>query len=126
LSRQGAWNYRLVREGSAWVLKLQHDHTALDLYSFTEEPQLPVDYEVANWFTSTHPDSIFVRTLTVQRSTHAARLILRNFDFTIDRGSGSPHTSRIESEAELWTLIREQFGIAIEGDVKLPELRAFG
>jgi N-hydroxyarylamine O-acetyltransferase len=124
LSRQSAWTYRLVREGAAWVLRLQHEHTAADLYSFTEEPQLPVDYEVANWYTSTYPESIFVKTLTVQRSTHAARLILRNFEYTIDRGSGTPQRSRIANEEELWTLLRERFGIVIPGEVKLPELQS--
>lgn len=29
------------------------------LYAFTREPFYPVDYEVANYYTSTHPDSFF-------------------------------------------------------------------
>ena len=39
-----------------------------DLYAFTLEPQYPVDFEMANHFTSTYPRSPFVQTLTAQRS----------------------------------------------------------
>jgi N-hydroxyarylamine O-acetyltransferase len=125
VDRQGAWTYRLVRDHGNWVLRLQHSASPLDLYAFDETPQLPVDYEMANWFTSTHPSSIFVRSLTVQRSTHADRLILRNFDFTIDRGF-APETRRLSGEAELWPLLKERFGIVLPGEVKLPELMADG
>jgi N-hydroxyarylamine O-acetyltransferase len=125
VDRQGAWSYRLIRNHGLWVLRLQHGANPLDLYAFDEVPQLPVDYEMANWFTSTHPTSIFVRSLTVQRSTHAERLILRDFDFTIDRGA-VPETKRINGEAELWPLLRDRFGIVLPPETKLPELKAFG
>lgn len=125
VDRQGAWTYRLVRDHGLWVLRLQHGASPLDLYAFDETPQLPADYEMANWYTSTHPSSIFVRSLTVQRSTHAERFILRNFDFTIDQGF-SPQTYRLNGEAELWPLLRERFGIVMPAETKLPELMAYG
>ena len=59
VDRQGAWTYRLLRDHGHWVLRLHHGSNSLDLYAFDEAPQLPVDYEMANWFTSTHPTSIF-------------------------------------------------------------------
>jgi N-hydroxyarylamine O-acetyltransferase len=86
---------------------------------------LPVDYEMANWYTSTHPDSIFVRSLTAQRSTHVERLILRNFDFTIDRGGGALEKRHLSGEAELPPLLKERFGIDWPADARLPELRPF-
>jgi N-hydroxyarylamine O-acetyltransferase len=123
IDRQGAWTYRLVREQSAWVLRLQHGSVPLDLYSFDEVPQYTVDYEMAHWYTTTHPDSHFLRTLTVQRSTHDERLILRNFDFAIDRGAGPPEVHRIGSEAEIITLLQERFGLDWPSDARLPELQ---
>jgi N-hydroxyarylamine O-acetyltransferase len=125
IDRQGAWTYRLIREQNVWVLRLQHGHEPLDLYCFDETPQLPVDYEMANWYTSTHPDSIFVRSLTAQRSTHVERLILRNFDFTIDRGGGALEKRHLSGEAELPPLLKERFGIDWPADARLPELRPF-
>ena len=67
------------------MLQSQHGEDWVDLYGFTLEPQLPVDYEVANHYTSTHPESRFVKGLTVQLPTPAARTALRNRELTVDR-----------------------------------------
>jgi N-hydroxyarylamine O-acetyltransferase len=85
-------------------------------------PQHRVDYEVAHWYTATHPDSHFTQTLTVQRSTHAERLILRNFDFTVDRGA-TPEVYRLGSEAEIIALLKERFTLEWPSDAQLPELQ---
>jgi N-hydroxyarylamine O-acetyltransferase len=71
-----AWKYRIVAEGSAFVLQSYGPEGWLDLYSFTLEEQHPVDYEVSNYYTSTNASSIFVRTLTVQRPGADRRLAL--------------------------------------------------
>jgi N-hydroxyarylamine O-acetyltransferase len=62
----------------------QHDHATsmTDLYEFSEDPQTAGDVEVANHFTSTHPDSVFRRTLTIQRSAREGRLVLRGDTLT--------------------------------------------
>ncbi|MBV9568444.1 MAG: arylamine N-acetyltransferase, partial [Hyphomicrobiales bacterium] len=49
-----------------------------DVYRFTLEPQFPIDFEVANWFTSTHPHSRFRNALMVQRLTPQGRVSLLN------------------------------------------------
>ena len=49
----------------------------IDLYEFSEDAQTPGDVEVANHYTSTHPDSIFRRSLTIQRTTRTDRTALR-------------------------------------------------
>jgi N-hydroxyarylamine O-acetyltransferase len=122
IDRQGAWTYRLVKDHGDWVLRLQRSSAPLDLYSFDEVPQHAVDYAMAHWYTSTHPDSHFLRTLTVQRSTHVERLILRNFDFTIDRGS-TPEIYKLGGETEIITVLKEHFGLDWPSDAKLPELQ---
>ena len=50
----------------------------LDLYAFTLEEQHPVDYEVSNYFTSTHPESIFLKILIAQRPGPDKRWTLTN------------------------------------------------
>ena len=54
---------------------------SVDLYEFSDDAQTPGDVEVANHYTSTHPDSIFRRSLTIQRTTRAERTILRHDTF---------------------------------------------
>ena len=88
-----------------------------DLYAFVPEARYPIDFTVANWFTSTHPDGVFVKTLTVQRATPAARHILRQLTYTV-RAKAS-ETSREIGRDELIPLLRGTFGI------DLPEASRF-
>ncbi|MBI3492627.1 MAG: arylamine N-acetyltransferase [Acidobacteria bacterium] len=77
-SEQGGLTYRLRREAHVWVLSMRDaDAIESDLYEFSEDPQTPGDVAVANHYTSTHPDSIFRRTLTIQRASRDERTILR-------------------------------------------------
>jgi N-hydroxyarylamine O-acetyltransferase len=78
VSEQGGLTYMLRREGDYWVLAMRDAAGAGDdLYEFTEESHTPGDVEMANHFTSTHPDSVFRRTLTIQRAREEERIILR-------------------------------------------------
>jgi N-hydroxyarylamine O-acetyltransferase len=86
VSEQGGLTYMLRREGDYWVLSMRDADAASDFYEFTEESHTPGDVEMANHFTSTHPDSIFRRTLTIQRATEEERTILRGPSLSRYRG----------------------------------------
>src|SRR3954465_9614344 len=75
---QGGFTFRLRREGELWILSARDAAADMDLYEFTEDPQTAWDIEVANHFTSTHPESIFRKSLTVQQTRGSARTILRS------------------------------------------------
>ena len=78
-AEQGGFLYRLRRDACLWILSIRDAAgVETDLYEFSEEPQTPTDVEVANHFTSTHPESIFRKTLTIQRTGRDARTILRS------------------------------------------------
>ena len=78
-SEQGGLRYRLRCDAHVWVLSMQDAaNVETDLYEFTEDPQTPMDVEVANHFTSTHPESIFRKTLTIQRARRDERTLLRS------------------------------------------------
>ena len=91
-SEQGGIVYLLRREEPYWVLATRDAAGITDLYEFTEEPQTPADVEMSNHFTSTHPNSIFRRTLTIQRATDEERTILRNTLITRIRGGATTET----------------------------------
>ena len=57
---QSGSTFRVSRDGGLFVLQTAHGDSWFDFYAFTLEPQDPVDFVVANHFTSTHPDSPFV------------------------------------------------------------------
>jgi len=118
--------YRVVREGELFVMQMRHvmrDAWA-DQYAFRLQPVHPVDVEVANWYTSTHPDSRFVRTLTAQRTTRDVRYLLRYPRYTEidDRGIRTREVAR----DDLVPLLRRVFRIDLPDDVTFPVIDAAG
>lgn len=107
--------YRVDRENDAiHAMRLLQNGVWRDLYAFTLTPAEAVDFEVAHHFTSTHPRSPFVRTLTVQRSSAAVRRILRGRSYT-ERGEGGERTREIRDE-ELGPLLESEFGLTLGED----------
>ena len=110
-SEQEGWRYRTVDEGRLHVLQREGDAGWEDLYVFAVEEVHPVDYVMGHWFTSTYPESPFVRSLTAQRTIGGVRHILRNLTYTVARPGAS--TVREISRAELVPLLRDTFGLDI-------------
>lgn len=110
ISEQADGAYRVEREANGvCVLRRRWRGTWSDLYAFSLTPALPVDFAVANHFTSTHPSSIFVRTLTVQRSRPGERRILRGRSYIVRRGE--EEAQREISDDALPSLLAEEFGL---------------
>jgi N-hydroxyarylamine O-acetyltransferase len=62
---QSGWSFRIIEDGSELVLqKLAGDEWA-DVYGFLPQPVSLIDVETSNWWTSTHPHSLFVTGLIV-------------------------------------------------------------
>ena len=115
---QGPWTYRLRREDDAtWVLQCPECPTGPDLYAFDLTRHLPVDYEPANHFTSTHPESRFVLSVTAQRAAREVRHVLRNRDLITIRAGGST-TESIQTNGRLLEVLRERFGIDLPANTR--------
>ncbi|MCI0413001.1 arylamine N-acetyltransferase [bacterium] len=108
---QFLWKYRIVEEGPMMVLQIFRAERWMDLYAFVPQGREPVDFQVASWFTSTHPESRFVQTLTVQQPTPEARFILRNKMFVIDRGD-QEETRELKTREELIQTLDRTFGLS--------------
>jgi N-hydroxyarylamine O-acetyltransferase len=103
--------HRHRREADEWVLTASAGAETWDLYAFTLEPQHPVDYEMANHYTSTWPASRFVQTLTAQRSRPDRRAVLRNRELTI-REHGSVRTEVVRDPEHLLEVLDREFGLS--------------
>jgi len=58
--KQGNEIYRLVCDPIlGWVVQFLHNGQWDNIYSFTEDVQYPIDFEMPNHWCLTHPDSIF-------------------------------------------------------------------
>jgi N-hydroxyarylamine O-acetyltransferase len=106
----GGWTHRLLRADSRWVLQMRSGGAWLDLYAFTEEPQQPADYEMANHFTSTSPKSPFVQAITVQLPAPGMQLVLRGRELSEHRPDGVS-TVRVEDDDALLDVFAGRFGL---------------
>lgn len=118
---QDGWPYRLTREDRLRVLQRAVDDRWNDLYAFMDDDVYDVDYAVGNWYTSTHPESQFVLTLTAQRILGDTRHVLRNLSYSV-AAHGSDWETRIVTRAELVPLLREVFGLDVPDDARFRAL----
>lgn len=105
--------YALRREQHLWILSMTDASQTMDLYEFGEDPQTVGDIIIANHYTATHPDSIFRKTLTIQRVRGDDRIVLRNE--TVSRWRSGRLTEEMIDRAQLPEAARDLFG------VQLPE-----
>ena len=124
-AEQGGIEYALHRDNGLWVLSMRpstgsgrpervegRDAAAtVDLYEFSDDPQTPWDVEVANHFTSTHPESIFRKSLTIQRTRSAERTILRSDALT--RYREGRLTEEPVARDRLAEVARAEFGVEL-------------
>ena len=108
--RTGPFAHRLVREAALWVLQGDTGTGWIDQYAFTLEPQYPIDFEVANHYTSTYPQSAFVLNLTAQRSWPDRRAVLRNRELTVTTAAGDAVT-KVRDPGHLLALLASEFGL---------------
>ena len=103
--------YRVAAEGSLRVLQSFHDGAWEDLYAFVPEERFPIDFILANHYTSTHSDSRFLQTLTAQLPGPAVRRILRNHAYAELRGDQAE--GRELAPEEVIPTLRDVFGIDV-------------
>jgi N-hydroxyarylamine O-acetyltransferase len=118
--RQLGVEYGVAAEGPLAVLQSRAGDVWDDLYAVLPDPVHEIDFEVGNWFTSTHPRSAFVLNLTAQRITGGARHVLRNLAYSIV-GEGRQQTRQIGRD-ELVPLLRETFGLDVPADATFRAL----
>jgi len=123
-AEQAGLHYRIRRDGQLWILSssvyetrsgwlpdLRGSDPYVDLYEFSEDVQTPGDIEVANHFTSTHRDSVFRKSITIQRTTRLERTILRNDLLTRYRNGQVEERSLTPEERTI--AAREIFGVEL-------------
>lgn len=103
--------FRIHPDGPLRQLQRRAGGDWMPLYTFLPEARFPADFEMGNHYTSTYPESRFIRTLTVQLHTLDARHILRNRTYSVRQGEACE--VRELKDAEIIPLLREVFGVDV-------------
>jgi len=107
--------FRVRPSGHALTIEVQRGGEWLVLYELFPEPQLPVDYELANWYTATHPNSLFRQGLMVSRVTPEARYGLLNNRLTVRRADGAVEQRELDAD-QLEKALADIFGLPVTPD----------
>jgi len=88
------------------------------LYRISLEEQRPIDFVMANWFTSTHPESLFVQRKIVTMPEVGVRRRLVDRELEVRRG-GQVETTMLETDDAYLTALRDVFRIDLGSDALL-------
>lgn len=105
--------YRLTPVVEDLRLEVLREAGWVPAYDIGPSPCVPRDYEMANWFTSTHPTSHFRHNLLAARTTPEARYGLLFNRFTI-RPRGGETAHEILDADGIERVLREVFGLPVE------------
>jgi N-hydroxyarylamine O-acetyltransferase len=111
--------HRLVRRNGTILhqAKLGADWT--DVYEFVPEEPAPIDFELGNWFSCTHPNSHFRKNLIVTRVAGAKRLSIFNREYTERGQDGRAEIRAIASPEDLFDLLTGRFGINLPAGTRI-------
>jgi N-hydroxyarylamine O-acetyltransferase len=110
---QSGWRYRVEPYGSELVLMAESDGSWSDMYSFVPEPVPQIDIETSNWFASTHPRSIFTRSLIIASHAGGSRSVLSDDEGGLTLLSRTPTEQTLTGveRASIPSVLAERFGL---------------
>lgn len=103
---------RIVEEDGRLFNQAHLNGAWSDAYEFTLDEMHPIDQEIANWWTSAHPQSRFRNNLLVARAgPSGSRLTINNNWFAIRDASGTARGEELRSPAHLLAILDQHFGL---------------
>jgi N-hydroxyarylamine O-acetyltransferase len=104
---------RIIREGSLYFHQVRFDGGDWsDVCEFTFEEMPPIDRELANWFTSAHPQSHFKnRLLAARAAPDGARVTLLNHELNVRPRVGPAIKRHLDDPDELLEVLDSHFGL---------------
>lgn len=102
---------RLMLEDGRWFHQVWQEDRWLDIYEFDGTLMHASDQQVANWYTSTHPNSTFKDQLILARAdADGSRLAMVGNELRIRGADGKLQVSQI-AEADLPAAMRDSFNL---------------
>jgi N-hydroxyarylamine O-acetyltransferase len=109
--REIAWDGRALGPPPSFDVEAKEGDTWSPLYRVSLEEQEPADFVAANWFTSTYPESPFVKRKIVSIARRdGSRVLLLDQALETRHPDGTKET-RVIPESEWDAFVRETFGL---------------
>ena len=105
--------FRLLPAGDGFVLQTDVRGAWTPVYRFDLREQYLVDYEVANWYVSTHPTSHFVSALLAARPAPGRRYALRDNELSVHTIGGGTERRVLTDAAKLRGVLTDLFRLTL-------------
>jgi N-hydroxyarylamine O-acetyltransferase len=108
---------RLLPVGSELVLQVKLGATWDNLWRLCSHVTVDADYDVANWFTATHPASVFVNNMIAARpGPGGARHTFLNGRVTLRLPDGPVKRQELDDDASITNVLVGTFGLALPAE----------
>ncbi len=107
---------RLAPRGDETLLQVRLGDEWDDIYHFNQQPQLPIDYQVANWFTATVPNGLFTTNVIASLAAPKTRMGLFNRHFSVRAEDGSVTRRLLTASDDYRSVLTGVFKLAISDD----------
>jgi N-hydroxyarylamine O-acetyltransferase len=116
--------FRLVEEDGGLMQQAKLNGEWATLYAFDFAETHPVDYELGNWFTAAHPNSIFVKGLMGARCEADKRYAIRDNQLAVHSMKAGTQRQTLRSAAEMRDALGDLFKVRLDGLDGLDEALA--
>jgi len=115
--------FRLSPSGSGQLLMVRIRGEWLPMYRFDLQPQLPVDFEAANFQLCQDPASHFTQALMLSRAAEDGRHALRDRELAFHDQAGQTTRRSLRDSAEVLGVLESVFGLRLDA-ATAQQLRA--
>jgi N-hydroxyarylamine O-acetyltransferase len=113
-------SFRLRQLGAEHLLEALVQGAWLPMFRFDLAPQLPIDFEAANFQLVHDPASLFTQGLRVARVADDGRHALRDLELAFYPTAGEPRREQLADPDAVLRVLRENFGLDTNA---VPQLR---
>lgn len=99
----------MARDASQWILRSRSGENTVDCWVSSLEADNPIDFEVGNHYTATHPMSPFLNRIMLRALTSTGRVTVLNRDVTVRDGVDS-RSYQLADRMALRGLLVKYFG----------------
>jgi N-hydroxyarylamine O-acetyltransferase len=103
---------RFINVGGELTLQAKLRDTWEHIYRVIPYPKYDSEYEIANWYTGTHPDAPYQSNIIVARpGPNRTRITMFNRRVTVRYATGEADKRQLKDEAEFRFVLRSEFGL---------------
>ena len=108
---------RFVDVGGELTLQAKLHDSWEHIYRVIPYPRYDGEYEITNWYTSTHPDAPYRSNIIVAKpGPNKTRITMFNARVTVRHANGEAKRRLLKDAAEFRLVLRDEFGLNISDD----------